>query len=238
MRRNPAAPISRLCVSTSVPVMPVMKSAGVSIRFCSMISNTFIPLSVGMLMSRMSRSNSRRPSSISASPPSCTVTTSYPASVRNPSISADDTRSSSTRRISTGPVGLRARRSSRGAGAFSSARSISRRRRSVSGPGSRFVLAAQHVGAILIAAQRRVGTSLLELQAHERAMDDFLRRIERQQPRRRLASPLPTIPRGSAPSADCRRSPSPRARTSAAAPRASRRTRAMPVVKFASRLPR
>ncbi len=44
------------------------------------------------------------------------------------------------------------------------------------------VLAPQHVGAFLIAAQRGVGTSLFELQTNERAMDDFLRGIEGQQP--------------------------------------------------------
>ena len=54
-----------------------------------------------------------------------------------------------------------------------------------------FELAAEDVGAFLITAQRRVGTPLLELQPHQRAMHDFLRRIEREKFSRGLDRALP-----------------------------------------------
>src|SRR6266849_5416271 len=52
-------------------------------------------------------------------------------------------------------------------------------------------LAVQNVAALLITPERGVGTALLELQAHERAMDDFLSRIECQQPAGCLGRVLP-----------------------------------------------
>src|SRR5205814_6357472 len=52
-------------------------------------------------------------------------------------------------------------------------------------------LAAEDLRAFVVAAQRGVGTALVELQAHERAVDDFLRRVKRQQPPRGLDGALP-----------------------------------------------
>src|SRR5213079_1929051 len=52
-------------------------------------------------------------------------------------------------------------------------------------------LAAEDLGALLIAAQRGVGAALVELQTHERAVDDFLRRIEREEPPGGLDRALP-----------------------------------------------
>ena len=127
------------------------------------------------------RSNSRRASSTSASPPSA-VDDDFVSRLGQESfderggdgVILDEEDEHRTVERFVKRVARRGSFFERRAGSL---RAAARSRRSA----ARSNCALEDVGAFLVAAQRGVGTALFELQPHQRAMHDFLRRIEREQ---------------------------------------------------------